>query len=184
MNQTRYSTGAIILHWLIAIMVIVNWRLVEAGHHLEDAARAGYMDLHKALGITILVLTLLRLGWRFTHRPPPLSDSLAGWEKLLARVTHTVFYILLIGLPLGGWLGTSFAGRPINYFGLFDIASLPVELDKAAAKTMFELHHTGGEIMIYLIGLHILGALKHMFWDKDGTMYRMLPIGKRPASGD
>lgn len=171
--QARYSLGAIILHWLIAIAVIANWRIAEAAEHGTDPEKLAIMANHKALGIIILALSVLRLGWRFTHKAPPLSESLAGWEKLLARVTHVVFYVLLIGLPIGGWLGVSYFAAPVDIFGLFTVPALPVGENHDAGKAVLELHHEGAEILLILIALHILGALKHSFYDRIPSLSRM-----------
>lgn len=180
-NQ-RYSGIAMLLHWLIAVAVIVNWRLAEAAEHAEVRADAfSYMSNHKALGITILILTVLRLGWRLVHRPPPLRASMAAWEKALARTLHIIFYVLLIGLPLGGWMAESFEGHAVDVFGIFTLPGLPVGENEDLAHTFEELHGTGGSIMIYLIGLHVLGMLKHMVIDKDGNLWRMLPFGTPKA---
>lgn len=176
----RYSTGAMIFHWVIAIAVIVNWRIAESTEHLEGAAKDAILANHKALGMTILLLTVGRLLWRWTHPVPPLQDDIAKWEATLGRALHIIFYVLLIGLPLGGWLGTSYFARPIEMFGLFAIPALPVGADIEAGKAILGLHHTGGSIFIYLIALHILGALKHTFFDKNGGIFRMLPFGKVP----
>ena len=94
-----------------------------------------------------------------------------------ARTTHVLFYVLLIGLPLGGWLAGSLVDRPIDFFGLFTIPVLPVGTNPGLAGTIFDVHKTAGTIMIYLIALHILGALKHTFVDKDLGIFRMLPFG-------
>jgi cytochrome b561 len=172
-SQARYSTGAIIFHWLIAIGVIANWRIAESAEHLEGAAKAAAIAPHKAIGITILALTLLRLIWRFTHKPPPLSESLAGWEKFLVRAIHAIFYILLIALPIGGWMAGSHFEMSISYFGLFDIPPLPVAADPEAGKAVLGQHKAGGEILLILVALHIVGALKHSFYDKVSSLSRM-----------
>ena len=179
----RYSIGAMIFHWTIAVAVIVNWRLAEAAHHAPSGEGAGIMANHKALGITILVLTIGRLLWRWSHPVPPLSDHLAQWEKVLARTTHVIFYVLLIGLPLGAWIANSLAGRSIDMFGLFTIPALPVGENAGLARTIFGIHATGGSVFIWLIGLHILGALKHTFFDRSGGIFRMLPFGKVAREG-
>ena len=177
-GRSKYSTGAMIFHWVIAVLVIVNWRIVEAAEHASKAEEAALVGNHKAIGITILVLTLARLAWRLSHKVPPLPDTMANWEKILSRTVHVIFYVMLIGLPLGGWLAGSFAGKDISYFGAFTIPALPVSENFDMAKAIIGFHKTGGEIMIYLIGLHILGALKHTFYDKSGGLARMLPWGK------
>ncbi|MXP09094.1 cytochrome b [Pseudoblastomonas halimionae] len=176
-SQTRYSYGAMIFHWVIAVAVIVNWRIVENAHGLKGAARGDLMNDHKALGIAILVLTVGRLLWRWTHPRPPLASHLAAWEKTLAKITHFIFYLLLIALPLGGWLANSFAGRTIDFFGLFTIGTLPVGESRQTAGTIFELHGTGANILLILVALHVLGVVKHMAIDRDGQLWRMLPFG-------
>tara|TARA_Y100001968_G_scaffold194323_1_gene178247 strand:+ start:607 stop:1161 length:555 start_codon:yes stop_codon:yes gene_type:complete len=178
-SARRYSIGAMIFHWVIAVAVVVNWRLAENAHHAQSPAdRSAIFADHKALGILILALTIGRLLWRWTHAVPPLPSDLAKWEKTLARIVHVVFYVLLIALPLGGWIANSLAGREIDMFGLFTIPALPVGDNPEAAKSIFSIHATGGSIFIYLIALHILGALKHTFFDKNGGIFRMLPFGK------
>ncbi|MDG5748724.1 cytochrome b [Qipengyuania sp. XHP0207] len=180
-KQKRYSIGAMIFHWTIAVAVIWNWRLAENAENADRAEAMAIFADHKALGIAILVLTIGRLLWRWTHPVPPLPSDLESWEKTLARTVHVIFYILLIGLPLGGWLANSLNGREIDFFGLFTIPALPVGEDKDLGETIFEAHATGGSIFIYLIALHILGALKHTFFDKSGGIFRMLPFGKVPG---
>ena len=178
-SARRYSIGGMIFHWVIAVAVVVNWRLAENAHHAQSPAdRSAIFADHKALGILILALTIGRLLWRWTHAVPPLPSDLAKWEKTLARIVHVVFYVLLIALPLGGWIANSLAGREIDMFGLFTIPALPVGDNPEAAKSIFSIHATGGSIFIYLIALHILGALKHTFFDKNGGIFRMLPFGK------
>lgn len=177
----RYSGVAMLLHWTIAILVIMNWRIAETAEHLQGAARDDVWGYHMAWGITILVLTLARLAWRLVHKPPALSAHLKPWERALAKTVHTVFYILLIGLPLGGWLAMSMYGSGIDWFGLFTVPALPTGTNKALGETIFEAHATGGTVLLLLIALHVLGALKHTFIDRDGTLWRMLPFGKPGA---
>lgn len=177
-TNRRYSIGAMLFHWVIAVAVIWNWRIVENAEQLEGPARGAAMGDHKALGITILILTVGRLLWRWTHPVPPLPSELARWEAILAKTVHFVFYALLIGLPLGGWVANSLAGREIEMFGLFTIPPLPIGENSEAAGSIYGLHATGGTVFIYLIALHILGALKHTFFDKSGGIFRMLPFGK------
>lgn len=179
MSQRRYSTGAIVLHWVIAIAVIVNWRLAESFEHAEGADKLFWINQHKALGITILVLSLLRLLWRFTHRPPAHQPPLAPWEKTLSGIVHTIFYVLLIGLPIGGWLASSYAGYPIPMWGAFDWPLLPVAENKDLGHEIAEAHGTGGKLMLILIALHVVGALKHSFIDKVPSFSRMWFGGAR-----
>ena len=177
MQAIRYSTGAIVLHWAIAIAVIVQWRIAEAAEHLPDIERGEVMAHHMALGMVILLFTLLRLAWRLTHKPPPFASSLKAWEKAAARTVHIIFHVLLVGLPLGGWLATSFYGAGVDIWGLFTIPGLPVPANEQLGHEIFDVHAFGGTVMVYLVALHILGALKHHFIDRDGNIWRMLPWG-------
>ncbi len=175
--QNRYSTGAMVFHWVIAIAVIANWRIAAVAEHASETDAAYWMGHHKALGISILALSILRLLWRLAHPVPAMPNSYATWEKMLARTVHFIFYVLLIGLPIGGWLGVSLFGGNVDMWGLFTLPGLPVGEARETGKAIIGLHKTGGEIFIYLIALHIIGALKHTFWNKDGTLFRMLPFG-------
>ncbi|MXO63627.1 cytochrome b [Qipengyuania oceanensis] len=177
-SQRRYSTGAMVFHWLIAIAVIANWWIAEQAHDLPQAERGALMGWHFTIGITILILTVLRIVWRVTHPVPPMSDRHAGWERFLARATHTLFYILLIGLPLGAWIGLSGYDSAISFWGLFSIPALPVGFGEETGHEILELHASGGTFMMILVVLHVLGALKHQFIDRDGELYRMLPFGQ------
>ncbi len=176
----RYSRGAMLFHWVTAIAVIVNWRIAEAAEHAGSREAAGaIMANHKALGITILVLTLGRLVWRWTHPVPPLPGE--GWERALARIVHTLFYVLLIGLPVGAWIASSLARRGFDIFGLFPWPLLPLPGNGDPARAIFELHAAGGTALLLLVVLHVLGALKHTFINRDGGLLRMLPFGRPPV---
>ena len=177
-NARRYSTGAMVFHWVIAVLVIANWQIAERAEALDMPAKIEMFGYHKAVGIMILVLTLGRLLWRFTHPVPPLPATISGWEAALARTVHVVFYVLLIGLPLGGWLANSLSGRDIDIFGLFTIPPLPVGENGDLAGRIFDAHALGGTVFLALIVLHVLGALKHTFVDRSAGVFRMLPFGR------
>jgi len=178
---SRYSTGAIVLHWAIAIAVIVTWRIAESAEHASEAQEDAIMADHMAVGMLILLLTALRLIWRLTHTQPAFPHELAGWERVAARIVHFTFYLLLVGLPLMGWLGSSMEGEAIDVFGAFTIPGLPVGPNRGLGHEILEVHGTLGQVMLYLIVLHVLGALKHHFVDRNGELYRMLPFGRPKA---
>lgn len=173
----RYSGVAMLLHWAIAVLVIMNWQIAQRAEDFDGPLRGEIMGYHKAWGMTILALTLARLAWRLVHRPPPYAATLKRWERALARTTHTVFYVLLIALPLGGWLATSLYGKPVDFFGLFTIPALPVGANKDLGEEIFDAHEAGAKFMLLLIVLHVAGALKHTIIDRDGNLWRMLPFG-------
>ena len=174
---SKYSKIAIALHWIIALLVISNIGLAELTEDLAKSDRAPYMELHKTFGICVLFLTLARLGWRVTHPRPRLPAKLAPWETLLAKAGHFLFYLLLIGLPLGGWLWMSTYGQQaaVSMFGLFNMPVLPVEGNEALGEALHEGHELGGKVMLALVVLHIVAALKHQFVDKLPFIQRMWP---------
>lgn len=174
-GQQRYTKVASSLHWLIAIAVLTNIGLAMLTEGLPRETRGPLMGIHKALGITILGLTLLRILWRFGHKAPPLPSSVKNWERVLSRAVHFLFYLLLIALPLSGWMMSSAADRPINFFGLFMLPSIAAP-DEALADAMHARHEVLGLTMVALAVLHIAAALKHQFVNRDGLIGRMNPF--------
>jgi cytochrome b561 len=175
-GMAKYSKIAILFHWLIAILIGANILLANLAEDLPRAARAAYMSPHKAIGIFILILTIGRILWRLTHRPPALPNKVAGWQAKAGHSVHILFYVLMIAMPLTGWLmiGAKGNAAPVDFFGLFT-------LDMAVGKNamLADIGNEGHEILvaplIVLIGLHILGALKHQFIDKMPFIQRMWP---------
>ena len=138
------------------------------------------MGNHKAIGIAILLLTIARITWRLTHKAPPLVESLKAWEAALARVTHGLFYFLMLAVPVAGWgLHSSFTkGGAVPIFGLFGFPALPVGTDKPTVGMFHEMHEVLATAMLALLVLHVLAALKHQFVDRDGTLRRILPFAR------
>jgi cytochrome b561 len=197
-TSTRYTTIAIALHWVLAAlalgMIPVGWWMADAVR--ESATRAQALKvfpLHKAMGMTILALTLVRLGWRLGHRAPPLPAHMPGWEKFAARAAHWLFYAVLLAAPLSGWIYASagwseafhtFITVPTSWFGLFDIPAFPGvagqadEPRRAIGETAMAVHEKLAWVMIVLAGLHVAAALKHHLVDRDDVLTRMLPFLK------
>lgn len=173
----RYSRGAIAFHWIIAILILLNFLGAWQAEDLPKVEKMAIMAGHKAMGITILALSVLRLVWRVVYRPPPLIESLKAWEAALAKVTHSAFYFLTIAVPLAGWgmHSAGSGGKPVSWFGQFDIPALPVSADKPTAGMFHEMHEIFAFAMLLLIVLHVGAALKHQFLDRDGTMRRVVP---------
>lgn len=171
----RYGTGAILLHWIIALLIIANIVIVFSAEDAPKAVEIYYMGLHKATGISILALTILRIFWRLGHRPPAFPPALKSWERGLAHATHMLFYLLMLVVPLTGWLMVSAVKTPapIDYYGLFTIPLLPVAGNEMIGEITHEGHELLGFAMIGLIVLHVLGALKHQWLDKTPSLSRM-----------
>jgi len=127
---------------------------------------------HKWLGITVLFLVIIRLLWRATHPAPKLDLKMPIWQEKVMALTHVALYLLMFAIPLVGWLMSSAKGYTVNYFGLFDLPDL-VGKDKALGHQLKEVHELLANVLVALVGLHVLAALKHQFIDKDGLLGRM-----------
>lgn len=196
----RYTAVAIVLHWAIAAAILFMiplgfWMHEEAEHgNVSQGLFAAY-QLHKSIGLTVLALSLVRLGWRLANPPPPLPEHMPGWEKFVAKATHWAFYALMISLPLTGWLYVSAGWSihdeaplpvPTHWFGLFEVphlfglnqASLDVREDAAGAA--LTAHAYLGFAALGLAALHVAAALKHHFFDKDETLAHMVPGLRAP----
>jgi cytochrome b561 len=137
------------------------------------------MPGHKAIGITVLALTVLRVAWRLVHRPPPLPAFTPAWERGVAHATHWTLYVLLLVMPLSGWAMVSGpeGRRPLTWLGVADLPYLPVS--GATAGAGHEAHELLGWLMLALVVLHVAAALRHHLILRDSILLRMLPRGTR-----
>jgi cytochrome b561 len=173
--RSTYSRTAIALHWIIALLVLTTIPLGVYGATFETELGQAATNTHKSIGILILAFSLVRLGWRLTHRPPPLPTQMTPALRMIARISHTLFYVLLLVLPLSGWwMSSAVPERHPFGFGLFEVPFLPVPRGFAWAGPAFLIHTALGFLMIGLVALHIAAALKHHFFDKDDVLGRML----------
>jgi cytochrome b561/polyisoprenoid-binding protein YceI len=177
--QVRYSTGAIALHWLLALamafQIALGFSMPHAGPHSFVP-----MQLHKSVGIAILLLTLARLGWRIVRRPPESVEG--GWTAVLARIVHWAFYAVLVLGPLTGWIIVSTARLhvPTLLFGLVPWPHLP--LPSTLNEPTEEVHEALAWIALVLFGLHVAGALRHQFVLRDPVIRRIAPAGSVAAA--
>jgi len=179
----RYSSVSVALHWLIAALLIAQIFVGGAFSELprNDPAKGERFALHLSLGVTILLLSLARLGWRLSHPAPPLPSHYKAWERVLARANHVLFYVVLIGMPLSGWIMTS--GGPRPYPEVWGVVPWPKLPGAEAVETPAGYFHDWGPWIFWgLLALHVAGALKHQLLDRDGTLWRMLPLVPRGAN--
>lgn len=193
-SASRYTKTAIVLHWLIAIGIfgmfalgwfmsdlpkeapkqmaydlfnwgIYTWQLAEGA-----SPRTFYFNLHKSIGVTLFALIVIRILWRITHKPPALLSSYKAWERKLATGAHHLLYLLMIALPVSGVIMATYSKYGIKWFGIPFIKGL----DNTPMREVFEtVHEVIGIVVLVVLVLHIGGALKHKFIDKDETMKRM-----------
>jgi cytochrome b561 len=174
-KDRRYTSTAQVLHWLIALLIVVQFVLARMAAHLPLGARKlALLAEHKSFGMTVLVLVVVRFAWRLKNLPPSLPENMHRAERFLARFTHVSFYILLIAMPLSGWLMSSAKNYSVSWFGAFSWPNL-IWPNETAFSFLKTLHHLLSNVLFAIAALHILAALKHHFWNKDAVLVRMLP---------
>jgi cytochrome b561 len=175
----RYTRTAIGLHWLVALLIFAAFPL---GVYMHDLPLTPYklrlFSYHKWIGVTVLMLAVLRVTWRLGHRPPPLPESMAAWEKLAANATHYALYALIFIVPVSGWLMSSAKGFQTVWFGVLPLPDL-VGKDKELGDLLLEVHKYLNFLLAGLVLAHIGAALKHHFIERDEVLARMVPFLRR-----
>ncbi|MDP8985343.1 MAG: cytochrome b [Pseudomonadota bacterium] len=181
-SPSRYSGVAQLLHWAIAVLIIVQFVLGWMGEDLPlGMHKLALLARHKSFGMTVLMLAVIRLLWRIWHRPPELPAGMSPVERCLAGATHIVLYVFLFALPITGWMMSSAKNYSVSWFGLFAWPNLIGQND-AAFEFLKSTHDYLSDALFAIAVLHIIAALKHHFWNKDDVFLRMLPVMKLAKS--
>lgn len=176
-NTTRaWGTLSKAFHWLIVLLIINQWLIAERAEDLKGLARVQALGWHKSFGITILMLAVLRLVWRWMNPVPTLDGNTKRWERVLAALSHVLLYSLIFALPLTGWMMSSARSYSVSWFKLFQLPDL-VAPSPAVYEWMNGAHHLLFNVLVVVAALHVLGALKHHFIDRNEVLKRMLPFG-------
>jgi cytochrome b561 len=175
---TRYSAVAQGFHWIIAGLIVTQFTLAWMADDLPVGMhKLALLARHKSFGMTVLMLAVLRLLWRMFNRPPELPAGMSKPERLLAKGTHVLFYILLFAMPLTGWMMSSAKNYSVSWFGRFTWPNL-IGPSEPAFDLLRTTHRSLSWLLFSVAILHILAALKHHFWNKDDVLTRMLPLTK------
>jgi cytochrome b561 len=170
----RYTTTAIVLHWLLGLALVGSFSVGLYMNELPmSPQRLKLINWHKWAGIVILTLSLLRLLWRLSHRPPA-DLPMPAWQQRAAHLTHRALYLLFFAVPLAGWSYSSAAGFPVVVFGVLPLPDF-VPADKALADLLKTTHQTLAFALAFLVLVHVGAALKHHVIDRDGLLRRMWP---------
>ncbi|WP_084397345.1 cytochrome b/b6 domain-containing protein [Henriciella aquimarina] len=182
-QSSRYGAVAIALHWAIALGII---GMILLGWNMDN--NESLFQLHKSIGITILLLTIARIVWRLINPVPPLPAEMAGYEKTLSHIVHGTFYVLMLAMPLTGWLVVSTSYEfdiPTVLYGTVSWPDLPVGfMSNETGHAIAEFVHSKlAWVAIVLLGLHVAGAVKHEIGGEEGVLKRMIPglFGKPDA---
>jgi len=179
-NTTR-SWGSLSksLHWIIVLLIILQWVIAERASQLPPRSLAVLQALwwHKSFGITVLMLAIIRLAWRWMNPVPDLAAETRPWERVLARISHVLLYALIFAMPLTGWMMSSAHSYSVSWFGLFQLPDL-VAPDPELSERLEALHHLLFNVLVAVAALHVAGALKHHFIDRNDVLRRMLPFAR------
>lgn len=173
MTDLHYTRTAVTLHWTIAGLIFaglfMGWTMTD----MEiSPRRLKVYNYHKWVGVTVFALALVRLAWRFTHRAPALP-AMPRWQRLAASISHGLLYLLMLAVPLAGWIYSNASGYRVVYLGKLPLPNL-VERDRELAAAWLQVHGNLAMILAVLVGLHVLATLQHQFIARDNTLRRML----------
>jgi cytochrome b561 len=175
-GANRYSGTAIVLHWLVALLIIggfwLGWVMTDIPGFTPTKLR--YFSWHKWIGVTVFLLALLRIVWRLTHRPPPLPAGMPALQRVVSHAVHGLLYVAMIAIPASGYLYSSAAGIQVVYLGVLPLPTL-IAPDVHLRAVLRLLHISLNYGLLGLVGLHLLGVVKHTLIDRDGLLSRMLP---------
>ena len=172
--KSSYGWVSIAIHWVMALTIFFMFGLglymVELTYY--DAWYKGSLELHKSLGLLLLLMLLIRIGWRFANTTPA---ELPGprWERLSGHLMHVGLYLVMLTLMVGGYLISTADGRAISVFELFNVPALPWSIDNQE-DIAGEIHEILAWILIGMAAVHALAAVKHQFINKDNGLKRIL----------
>jgi cytochrome b561 len=173
--NARYTMMAIILHWLMALLLV---GLFCIGIYMSDLPLSPWKlkiySWHKWAGVTAFILVLIRLAWRITHQPPELPQSTSRPMLFAARISHALLYLLMVVIPVSGWLMSSAKGFQTVYLGMLPIPDL-LEKNKELGHLLQDVHQILNFLFIGLVLGHLCAALKHHLIDRDDVLMRILP---------
>lgn len=176
-NDRQWGSVARTFHWLMALLIIGNGALGLYMHELKPSMdKISIYAIHKSIGLTVLALFLLRLSWRWFD-PRPRDLPMPQWQKFAAHAAHGALYVLMLAMPLSGWLFNSAHGNPLQWFKLFNLPAL-VEKDKPLADFFGDTHEILFWILVTILVAHVSGALMHHVVKRDNTLRRMLPFSR------
>lgn len=175
MNAPRYAGVAVALHWMGALLIVAGGGLGLAmiGMPLTPDKLKAYA-WHKWIGITVFLVAALRLAWRWRVPAPPYPEAMPGWQRSAARAVQALLYLLMLAIPVSGWLYSSSTGVSVSYLGVVPLPNL-VPKDKALASALLRLHQSLNLALAAAVTLHVAAALKHRFVDRDQVLARMWP---------
>ena len=177
-EAARYTRTAVMLHWLSAALILCGFAIGLWMTRLAlSPLKLQWYSYHKWIGITVFLIAVCRLAWRWRH-PAPRAVPMPDWQRRAAAATHAALYVLMLAIPVSGWIYSSASGVSVAWLGLVPLPDL-VAKDKMLAAVLKVVHTGLNYTLLALVSVHMGAALKHHFVDRDGTLARMLPLPRR-----
>lgn len=174
-SAERYGALPMLAHWLVVALIIAQYALASVAEDLPDGLeKLAVLSRHKSIGILVLLLALLRIGWKLANPGPRPPAGLPAWQLRAAAASHGLLYVLLVLQPLSGWMMSSAKNYPVSFFGWFGLPAL-VAPGEGAYEFAHEAHEVLATLLLLVALVHAGAALYHHFWLKDGVLRRMLP---------
>ena len=176
-SENRWGGIAKTLHWLMAVGILGNGILALIMDGMpRGMSKLNTFAVHKSIGLTVLALLVLRVCWRLLDRKPA-DEPMPRWQRGVAHATHGVLYLLMLAIPLSGWLYNSAHGYPLQWFKWFNLPGL-VEKNDALSDLAGETHEILFWVIVVVLVAHVGGALVHHVFERDNTLLRMLPFAR------
>lgn len=172
--SSKYPRPYISLHWVVGLLIIGMLAFGAVMDEFQAPLKFTLFGIHKAIGIVILALVFVRVFYRATFVEPAILPALPAWQHKAAQAVHLALYVMMLAMPLSGWLMSNAAGYPVSVFGLFTMPDLVAKGDPIGGYAK-EFHEAGLGIFIGLLALHIGATIQHHFLLKDNTFSRMWP---------
>ena len=181
-TENRWGSVAQLLHWLMALAIIGNGIVGLVMDEMpRGMSKLNTFAIHKSIGLTVLALLVLRASWRLFDRKPD-DEPMPRWQRLAAHATHGVLYLLMLAIPLSGWIYNSAHGYALQWFKLFNLPALS-EKNDALSDFAGDTHEILFWVLAVVLVAHVGGALVHHWFERDNTLLRMLPFARlRPKN--
>ncbi|HPG95561.1 MAG TPA: cytochrome b [Dokdonella sp.] len=181
-TENRWGSVAQLLHWLMALAIIGNGIVGLVMDEMpRGMSKLNTFAIHKSIGLTVLALLVLRASWRLFDRKPD-DEPMPRWQRLAAHATHGVLYLLMLAIPLSGWIYNSAHGYALQWFKLFNLPALS-EKNDALSDFAGDAHEILFWVLVVVLVAHVGGALVHHWFERDNTLLRMLPFARlRPKN--